>query len=92
MRTCPRGTAGESIKEKMLQRYEKIQEAPPPKINKPIEPPDERPKKKRGGKRHRKDKERLAQTELRKYQNRLKFGAEGEAEYRETGIGIGMLS
>jgi len=53
MRTCAKGTAGERIKEKMLQRFEKIQEPPPPKINKPLEPPDERPKPKRGGKRHR---------------------------------------
>lgn len=92
MRTCPRGTAGDKIKEMMMQRFEKIQEAPPAKINKPLPPPDDKPKKKRGGKRYRKQKERMAVSEMHKYANRLKFGAEGEQEYAETGIGFGMLS
>jgi len=37
-------------------------------------------------------KERLELTEIRKFRNRMKFGADGEDEYRETGIGFGMLS
>ncbi len=39
-----------------------------------MEIPDLQPKKKRGGKRHRKMREMYEMTELRKNQNRLKFG------------------
>lgn len=37
-------------------------------------------------------KERMAMTEIRKYQNRLTFGEQGEDEFRDTGIGFGQLS
>ena len=40
--------------------------------------PELQPKKKRGGKRHRKNKELQEMSELRKQQNRLKFGEEAE--------------
>ena len=33
----------------------------------------------------------MAMTDVRKFQNRLNFGPEGEDEYRETGKGYGML-
>jgi U4/U6 small nuclear ribonucleoprotein PRP31 len=53
--------------------------------------PDQQPKKRRGGKRYRKGKELLEMSELRKQQNRLKFGEEAEVEVEE-GVGLGMLS
>jgi U4/U6 small nuclear ribonucleoprotein PRP31 len=31
-------------------------------------------------------------TEVRKFHNRLKFGLEAEEEFRNTGVGMGMLS
>ena len=67
---------GEKIKEDMLKRFVKIQEPAPAKKVKPLPIPDERPRKKRGGKRFRNMKERMALTEVRKYKNRMSFGAE----------------
>jgi len=89
-RACPDGSIGREIKEKMLKRFDKIQEPPPPKMRKPLPAPDDKPKKRRGGKRYRKMKEKMA-SEIRKYANRLKFGEEAEDEFRETGHGFGML-
>ena len=43
-------------------------------MNKPLPIPDDKPRKKRGGKRFRKMKERLALTEVRKNRNRMRFG------------------
>lgn len=48
---CPEGTLGEKIKDDMLKRFVKIQEPPPAKKIKPLPIPDEKPRKKRGGKR-----------------------------------------
>ncbi|CAK82027.1 unnamed protein product (macronuclear) [Paramecium tetraurelia] len=92
MKTCPKGNVGEDLRIKMMKRYQKIQEPPPAKLEKPLPIPDENKKRRRGGKRFRKQKERLAMTEVRKYANRLKFGLEAEDEIKDTGIGLGMLS
>ncbi len=75
-KTCPDGSAGNKLRQDMLERFDKIQEPPPPKLNKPLPIPDDKPKKKRGGKKYRKLRERTQMTELRKYQNRGKFGLE----------------
>lgn len=48
---CPDGSLGERIKEEMLKRFMKIQEPAPAKKIKPLPIPDEKPRKKRGGKR-----------------------------------------
>ena len=66
MKTCPKGNIGDDLRVKMMKRYEKIQEAPPAKLEKPLPIPDENKKRRRGGKRFRKQKERLAMTEVRK--------------------------
>lgn len=50
-----------------------FQEPPPVKFVKPLPKPVDPSRKKRGGKRVRKMKERYAVTELRKQQNRLNF-------------------
>jgi U4/U6 small nuclear ribonucleoprotein PRP31 len=75
----------------MLKRFDKIQEPNAPKLRKPLPAPDDKPKKRRGGKRYRQMKERLGLTDLRKEANRLKFGEDGEEEFRSTGQGFGML-
>ena len=49
---CPDGSLGEKIKDEMLKRFVKIQEPPPAKKVKPLPIPDEKPRKKRGGKRY----------------------------------------
>lgn len=59
------------------------------RLEKALPIPGEQPKKRRGGKRHRKRKEAMGMTEINKYQNRLKFG-EAEEEIAE-GVGAGML-
>lgn len=51
-----------------------FQEPPPVKFVKPLPKPIEGSKKKRGGKRVRKMKERYALTEFRKQANRMNFG------------------
>lgn len=76
LRTDPIGSIGRDLKDKMLKRFDKIQEPPPPKLKKPLPAPDDKPKKRRGGKKYRNMKQKLAMTELRRQANRLKFGAE----------------
>ena len=53
---------------------EKFQEPPPCKDIKALPAPIEGPRKRRGGRRVRKMKERYAVTELRKQANRMNFG------------------
>ncbi|TVY40275.1 U4/U6 small nuclear ribonucleoprotein [Lachnellula subtilissima] len=50
-----------------------------------LEPPDDKPARKRGGRRARKAKEATAMTDLRKAQNRMIFGK----EEKEVGYGMG---
>lgn len=90
-RTCPSGLIGSQLKAKLLKRFDKIQELPQAKTKKPLPVPDDKPRKKRGGKKYRNLRAKLAMTEVRKFQNRLNFGPEGEDEYRESGKGYGML-
>lgn len=68
------GRIGKELKTKMLASFDKSQEPPPPKMRKPLPAPDDKPRKRRGGKRYRKFKEKFGLTDLRKQQNRLKFG------------------
>lgn len=37
------------MKDKMLKRFDKIQEPPPAKLKKPLPVPDDKPRRKRGG-------------------------------------------
>ena len=89
-RMSPLGILGKQMKDKMLGRFDKIQEPAPAKARKPLPIPDDRPKKKRGGKRlnikfflwiielkrYRNMKDKFALSEIRKFQNRIKFGAD----------------
>lgn len=66
---------GARLREDMYERFEKIQEEGGlHRVDKPMAVPDQEPKKRRGGKRHRKTKELYEMSEMRKQQNRLKFG------------------
>ena len=69
----------------------KIQEPQQPKQKKILPRPDEKPRRKRGGKRMRSLKLRMEQTEVNKLKNRMKFGPDQEVEFRETGKGYGLL-
>jgi U4/U6 small nuclear ribonucleoprotein PRP31 len=81
----------------LLQEISKkigIMLAPPPgQANKALAVPIEGPKKRRGGKRARKAKEKYGLTELQKAQNKIVFGAPEEEIGYSTGsaVGLGLL-
>lgn len=90
----PDGSLGEDLKQQCFHRLEKLTEPPPNANTKALPAPDDKPSRKRGGRRARKAKEAVATTELRKAQNRVAFGKE-EAEVGygtgEGTVGLGML-
>ena len=81
---------GDDLKKLIEEKVEKIKNDVQPILKKPLPRPEDKPSKKRGGKRVRGIKKKFELTEVRKLRNRMKFG-EPEAEYRDTGIGFGML-
>ena len=81
---------GTELKKMIEEKVEKIKNDVQPILKKPLPRPDDKPSRKRGGKRVRGIKKKFELTEVRKLKNRMKFG-EPEAEYRDTGIGFGML-
>jgi len=81
---------GVRLREVIIKKIEKWQEPPPPKANKALPVPEDKPRKKRGGKRYRKQRERSKITELMKQKNRMVFGkAQVVDEY--TGEEFGMI-
>lgn len=71
----PTGETGRGYRDEIRKTIEKWQELPPAKRAKPLPVPDCKPaKKKRGGRRLRKMKQRYAMTDERKKANRMKFG------------------
>ena len=62
------------LRDDIEKKLDKLQEPPPLKKIKPLDVPGEWRRKKRGGRRVRKLKEKLAVTELRKQANRTTFG------------------
>ncbi|KAF3932264.1 hypothetical protein ABW19_dt0203038 [Dactylella cylindrospora] len=86
------GSMGEKLKQDILERLEKLTEPPPNKGPKALPAPDDKPARKRGGRRVRKAKEATAMTELRKQQNRMVFAeAEKEISYGDSTKGMGMM-
>lgn len=83
--TSPDGSTGEELKQACLERLDKLTEPPPNKGPRALPAPDDKPSRKRGGRRARKAKEQTAMTELRKAQNRMAFGK----EEKEVGYGTG---
>ena len=81
---------GEEMKKLISEKVEKIKNDIQPILKKPLPRPDDKPSRKRGGKRVRGIKKKFELTEVRKLKNRMKFG-EPEVEYRDTGKGFGML-
>ncbi|RYC62510.1 hypothetical protein CHU98_g3690 [Xylaria longipes] len=77
-----------------LERLDKITEPPPNKGQRALPAPDDKPSRKRGGRRARKAKEATAMTEIRKAQNRMAFGKEEKEAGYGTGdstVGLGMI-
>ncbi|KAK4788730.1 hypothetical protein SAY86_020049 [Trapa natans] len=88
----PSGNTGRAFREEIRKKIEKWQEPPPAKQPKPLPVPDSEPKKKRGGRRLRKMKERYAVTDARKLANRMQFGIPEESSLGDgLGEGYGML-
>ena len=82
---------GNELKNNISGKIDKIENDKAPVLKKPLPRPDDKPRRKRGGKRTRSIKKRYELTEIRMLKNRMKFGVEGENEYRDTGEGFGML-
>ncbi|TPX54170.1 hypothetical protein SeMB42_g00406 [Synchytrium endobioticum] len=89
-RACPDGSQGRTVREEVDRKVEKLQEPPPGQSVKALPVPAEGPKKRRGGRRARKQKERLQMTEVRKQQNRLVFGVAEEEIGHQFGSTKGL--
>merc|ERR1719412_545352 len=88
----PHGNIGKGFREEIEKKIEKFQEPPPVKAAKALAAPIEAPKKRRGGRRVRKMKERYAVTELRKQANRMNFGELNEDVYQnDLGLNRGNI-
>eukprot|EP00177_Eucheuma_denticulatum_P000020 GFKZ01000041.1.p1 GENE.GFKZ01000041.1~~GFKZ01000041.1.p1 ORF type:complete len:510 (+),score=76.75 GFKZ01000041.1:1579-3108(+) len=88
------GAMGRALRAKLEEKFTKWQEPPPAKTAKPLPVPgDEAKRKHRGGKRARREKERMGLTDMRRLANRVKFGEEGEVGVGNDleGDGLGML-
>lgn len=81
----PDGSMGQQLKAECERRLDKLTEPPKNKGVRALPAPDDKPARKRGGRRARKAKEATAMTELRKAQNRMAFGK----EEKEVGYGTG---
>ncbi|CAN6621058.1 pre-mRNA-processing factor 31 [Trichomonascus vanleenenianus] len=68
------GSLGAKWRKEIDEKLDKLVEPPETKGPKALPIPEDKKSKKRGGKRMRKLKERLGQTELQKAQNRMTFG------------------
>ena len=83
---------GQQLRNELEKKLEKWQEPPPVKEAKALPRPDDAPRKKRGGRRVRKMKEKFAITEMRRQANRLEFGKIGEDVYQtDLGFSVGTL-
>ncbi|CAE5978330.1 unnamed protein product [Arabidopsis arenosa] len=88
----PSGTNGKALREEIRKNIDKWQEPPPARQPKPLHVPYSVPKKRRGGRRLRKMKERYQVTDMRKLANRMAFGTPEESSLGDgLGIGYGML-
>jgi U4/U6 small nuclear ribonucleoprotein PRP31 len=86
------GAIGQGFKDDCERRLDKLTEPPPNKGVRALPAPDDKPSRKRGGRRARKAKEATAMTEMRKAQNRMAFGKEEkEVGYGDSTKGLGMI-
>lgn len=79
------GHTGDELREQCEKRLDDLTKPPPNKGQRALPAPDDKPSKKRGGRRARKAKEAVAMTDIRKAQNRMAFGKEEQ----EVGYGQG---
>ncbi|KAL8272331.1 hypothetical protein Esti_003742 [Eimeria stiedai] len=84
------GELGKALRDGIVQALMKAQEPPPAPMKKALPAPEERSKPKRGGKRHRRLKEKYELSEVQRQLNRVKFG-EQEDTIGLNAKGLGML-
>jgi len=84
------GEMGHKFREDILKKIEKWQEPAPKKKERVLAAPDDVPRKRRGGARMRKYKQRYAMTEMRKRAMRLPFGKITE-DHGNSMFSFGML-
>ncbi|KAK0075836.1 hypothetical protein PV325_006248 [Microctonus aethiopoides] len=86
------GHIGQLFRDEIEKKMDKLQEPPPVKFIKPLPKPIDPGRKKRGGKRVRKMKERYAITEFRKHANRMNFAdIESDAYQEDLGYTRGTI-
>jgi len=91
-RTVLDGSLGETYRNEVLAAIDRITESAPNRGTRALPVPDEKPSKKRGGKKARAEKNRNAYTEMRQAQNRMVFGQEEqEVSYGDESVGMGMV-
>ncbi|KAJ3298994.1 hypothetical protein HDU79_003320 [Rhizoclosmatium sp. JEL0117] len=91
-REAPDGNMGRIWRDDIAKKLDKAMEPPPGHAIKALPIPNDGPKKRRGGKRFRAMKEKMAMTEAWKQQNRMSFNTpEEEVLVGDTIEGLGML-
>ncbi|KAM3302455.1 U4/U6 small nuclear ribonucleoprotein Prp31 [Capsicum chacoense] len=79
------------FKEKICKKIEKLHELPPARLPKALPVPDFTSRKKTGGRRHRKRKERYQVTDAQKLRNRMQFRVPEESSLGDgIEVGYGM--
>lgn len=76
------GSTGNKMREKIEETLEKLAGPPPSNGPRALPAPDDKLSKRRGGRRLRKYKQQFAMTDVRKAQNRMRFG-EQDGDYIE---------
>lgn len=86
------GHVGQQFYDDIMSKIDRLQEAPPATRGKALPRPDDEPRKKRGGRRVRKMKEKTAVTELRRRANRMTFAhVEEDILQGEIGFSLGNV-
>lgn len=88
----PNGEIGKNMYLDIVNKFEKYQLPKAGQMRQPLPAPEEAPKRRRGGKKYRRMKERLGLTEAAKLKNRLKFGTDFSEEVMNGTEGLGMLT
>jgi U4/U6 small nuclear ribonucleoprotein PRP31 len=89
--TQPTNSTGLLFLKQVEAQLVRWQIPPPPRAPKPLKAPDDKPSKKRGGRRARALKEKLGMTDVRRDANRVSFNGGGEYDESVMGIDRGML-
>ena len=86
------GLMGMQLRDDCQRRLDKLMEKAPNRGPKALPAPDDKPARKRGGRKARKAKEATAMTDLRKQQNKMAFGKEErEVGFGDDTVGLGMM-